>query len=158
MIKNNPIRILIVGIGNEYRSDDAAGLMIARTIRDKQLPFIAVKEEFGEGASLMEVWQGFQNVILVDAVSSGAVPGTIFRINVRKEAVPVNFFNYSTHAFSVAEAIELARVMNLLPLNFIIYGIEGKNFTAGTTISTDVIKAAKQVVKQIVTDAGRVTG
>jgi hydrogenase maturation protease len=145
-------KILLIGVGNEYRNDDGIGLMVARAIRKKQLPCVIVKEESGEGAALMEAWQGFQNVIIVDAVSSGAMPGTIFRIDAKEEAVSIKFFHYSTHAFSVAEAVELARAMNSLPPNFIIYGIEGKDFAAGTTISASVRKAAKQAVRQIVTD------
>jgi hydrogenase maturation protease len=158
MIKNNSTNTLLIGIGNEYRNDDGIGLMIARTIREKQFSSITVKEESGEGVSMMESWKGFQYVILVDAVSSGAMPGTIFRIDAKKETVSNNFFHYSTHAFSVAEAVELARVMNSLPSSLIIYGIEGMNFTAGTTISANVRKAAKQVVDQIITDAGEITG
>ncbi len=158
MIKNISTNTLLIGIGNEYRSDDGIGLMIARAIREKQFPSITVKEESGEGVSMMESWKGFRNVILVDAVSSGAMPGTIFRIDAKKETVSNNFFHYSTHAFSVAEAVELARVMNSLPPSLIVYGIEGMNFTAGTTISANVRKAAKQVVDQIITDAGEITG
>jgi hydrogenase maturation protease len=156
MNDNGSITTLLVGIGNEYRNDDGAGLVVARTICEKKLASVTVKEEFGEGVSLMEAWQGFQKVILVDAVSSGAIPGTIFRIDAKKETVPANLFHYSTHAFSVAEAIELARVMNALPSNLIVYGIEGKDFTAGTTVSANVCKAARRVVEQIITDAGKV--
>lgn len=148
---------LLIGIGNEYRSDDGVGLVVARETHEKLIPLVTVREESGEGAALMEAWQGFQNVILVDAVSSGAMSGTIFRIDANKETVPTKFFHYSTHAFSVAEAIELARAMNTLPPNIVVYGIEGMNFAAGTTISTSVQKAAKQVIKQIVTDAEGVT-
>jgi hydrogenase maturation protease len=64
--------------------------------------------------------------------------------------VPVKFFHYSTHAFSVAEAIELARAMKTLPPRLLVYGIEGANFNAGVTISHDMQESAKQVVEQIV--------
>jgi len=158
MIISNSTNTLLIGIGNEYRSDDGIGLMVARAIREKQFPSVTVKEESGEGVSMMESWKGFQFVILVDAVSSGAMPGTIFRIDAKKEKVSNNFFHYSTHAFSVAEAVELARVMDSLPTGLIVYGIEGKNFTAGTTISADVRKAAKQVVNRIIADAAEIAG
>ena len=92
----------------------------------------------------MEAWQGFQNVIIVDAVSSGAKPGTIFRIDANKEIVPKKFFHYSTHAFSIAEAIELARAMNVLPPKLVVYGIEGANFAAGIDISPPVKEAANR--------------
>jgi hydrogenase maturation protease len=158
MVRPKNIRkILVIGVGNEYRSDDGIGLIVARVIREERLPSVIVKEESGEGAALMESWQGFSYVIIVDAVLSGKLPGTIFRIDTKKETVPKQFFHYSTHAFSVAEAIELARTMNILPQNLILYGIEGKNFTAGINISASVSNVVKQVVKQIVADAEKVT-
>lgn len=126
--------------------------MIVQEIGEKRLPSITIKEESGEGAALIEAWQGFQNVIVVDAVSSGAKPGTIFKIKAHEESVPAKFFHYSTHAFSVAEAIELARTMKTLPSNILLYGIEGENFAAGTDISPSVQKAAKQVVEQIINE------
>ena len=149
MIENGIRKILLIGIGNEYCSDDRIGLEVVHQIRNKQFPSVIVKEESGEGAALMEAWQGFQDVIIVDAVLSGAKPGTIFRIDTTKETVPTKFFHYSTHAFSVAEAIELARAMKTLPPELLIYGIEGADFSAGVSISHVVQESAKQVVKQI---------
>jgi hydrogenase maturation protease len=143
-------KVLLIGIGNEYRSDDRIGLEIARQIRNKQIPGVVVKEESGEGTALMEAWQGYENVIAIDAVSSSATPGTLFRIDANNETVPVKFFHYSTHAFSVAEAIELARAMKTLPPRLLVYGIEGANFNAGVNISHVMQESAKQVVEQIV--------
>ena len=70
-------KVLVVGIGSEYRNDDSVGLVVAREIHEKLFPSVTVKEESGEGAALMEAWQGYETVILVDAISSGAKPGTI---------------------------------------------------------------------------------
>lgn len=143
---------LLIGIGNEYRSDDGVGLLVARMIRDKKLPSVVVKEESGEGAALMEAWQGFENVILIDAVTSGAKPGTIHRLDVKAETISREFFHYSTHAFGVADAIEMARAMNTLPPKLLVYGIQGENFTAGTNISPVVQKAVKRIIEQIVSE------
>ncbi len=143
---------LLIGVGNEFRSDDGIGLAIARIFKEKKIPTLIVKEESGEGIALMEAWQGFDNVILVDAVSSGAEPGKIYKIDANKEKVPTRFFHYSTHAFSVAEAVELARAVNKLPKKLIIYGIEGKNFSAGTDISKTVRFSLLNVIEQIYLD------
>ena len=150
LMENNLRKTLLIGVGNEYRSDDGVGLVVAREIHEKLIPSVTVKEESGEGAALMEAWQGFQNVIIVDAVSSGAMPGAIFRIDANKEIVPTKFFHYSTHAFSVSEAIELARVMNVLPPKLVVYGIEGNNFVAGTTISLLVQETAHKIIEQLI--------
>ena len=150
LIEKNLRKTLFIGVGNKYRSDDGVGLVVARKIHEKLIPSVTVKEESGEGAALMEAWQGFQNVIIVDAVSSDAMPGTIFRIDANKETVPIKFFHYSTHAFSVAEAIELTRAMNVLPSKLVVYGIEGNNFVAGTTISLLVQETAHKIIEQLI--------
>ena len=149
MIVSDHQKILLIGIGNEFRSDDGIGLIIVRQIQNKQISSITVKEASGEGAALMEAWKGYESVILVDAISSGAKPGTILKIEASKEIVPAKFFHCSTHAFGAAEAIELAREMKLMPTRLLVHGIEGVNFSAGVTISQAVQESAHHVLEQI---------
>jgi len=100
----------------------------------------------------MDIWQSYNHVILVDAVQSGSDPGTIHRIDANAEKVPTDFFHYSTHAFGVAEAVEMARTLGELPKHVLIYGIEGKDFEIGKEISAEIEKSAEQVVQQILDD------
>ena len=64
-------------------------------------------------------------------------------------AVPAGFFHYSTHAFSVAEAVELARSLDQLPPRLIVYGIEGENFAAGMGLTSSVEQAVEAVTEQV---------
>jgi len=144
--------IVVVGIGNEYRNDDGVGIVVARRLRERFLNTITVLEESGEGAALIESWKGATWVILVDAVRSGAAPGTIHRFDARAAQIPTGFFHYSTHAFSVAEAIELARSLDQLPPHLIVYGIEGENFAAGDGLSRAVEQAVESVVERAATE------
>jgi hydrogenase maturation protease len=143
------MKVLLIGIGNEYRSDDGVGRLIARNLMNRRLPHIEVVEASGEGAALMETWKGADAVILIDAVSCGAPPGTIHRLNARRELIPQEYFRCSTHAFGVAEAIEMARALNLLPPRLIIYGIEGQTFAFGQGLSAAVEEAAGAAEEQI---------
>ena len=131
-------RILVIGVGNEYRSDDAAGLVVAQRLRQLSLGNVTVIEASGEGTDLMESWKGADTVIIVDAASSGAKPGTIHRIDARAQRIPTGLLRYSTHAFSVGEAVELARAMNRLPPRMVVFGIEGERFDEGTVLSRAV--------------------
>jgi hydrogenase maturation protease len=88
-------------------------------------------------------------VILIDAVSSGATPGTIHRLDAKAETIPAKFFNYSTHVFGVAEAIAMATALNQLPAELVVYGIEGKSFAAGVELSAEVACAIDEVVERI---------
>jgi hydrogenase maturation protease len=139
-------RILVIGVGNEYRSDDAVGLVVARHLKRISLENVTVIEESGEGADLLESWGGADIVIIVDASSSGAKPGTIHCIDARTKQIPRGLFHYSTHAFSVGEAVELARVMNRLPPHILVYGIEGARFEDGIALSGAVEESVDAVV------------
>lgn len=141
--------ILIIGIGNIFRNDDGAGIITVKKLQEKNLPNTKIMELSGEGIELMDSWSGFKSVIIIDAVSSGNEIGKVFILNANEEQIPKKFFNYSTHAFSLAESIELSRVLGELPDNLIIYGIEGKNFSTGQNISKEVEKSIYDVVNKI---------
>ncbi len=140
---------LIIGVGNLYRSDDAVGILIARKLKGMVLDRVSVKEQSGEGTSLMEAWKGFGRVLIVDAASSGASPGSVHCLDASREPIPSKFFSCSTHNFGVAEAIELARTLNQLPGHLQLFGIEGKNFQPGEMLSAEVEQAMELVVGEI---------
>jgi hydrogenase maturation protease len=143
-------RALIIGLGNEYRRDDAAGLVVARRLREVALPpSVLVQEESGEGAALIESWQDADMVILIDAVHSGATPGTIHRLDAHEKPIAKRFFRFSTHAFGLAEAVELARALGRLPPRLIVYGVEGKSFEAGVGLSPEVEAAVRDVMDRV---------
>src|SRR6516225_3687071 len=147
-----PEHILIIGLGNDYRGDDAVGRVLARRLKAIEGDDVRVVEESGEGASLIEAWQGADFVILIDAVHSGGAAGTIHRFDAATQPVPGSFFHYSTHAFSVAEAVELARALNQLPPRLVIYGIEGKNFDSRVGLSPEVKMAAEELFRMVKED------
>jgi hydrogenase maturation protease len=146
------LRLLIIGVGNAYRRDDAVGLVVARRLRRQVPRSVAVIEASGEGTALIEAWKAADSVIIIDAVHTGAAPGTIHKLDAHSQPIPSHFFHYSTHAFSVAEAIELARALQQLPPSLWIYGIEGSDFAAGQGLSLEVQRAAREVVKLIRSD------
>lgn len=145
-------RPLVIGVGNTYRRDDAIGVIAVRRLQQIVGDRCAVREESGEGAALMEAWADAGAVILLDATSSGAAPGTIVRLDAGERPVPASFFHYSTHAFSVAEAIELARALGRLPDRLIIYGVEGADFSAGEGLSPPVAHAVPQLIDAVLSD------
>jgi hydrogenase maturation protease len=138
--------VLVIGVGNAFRGDDAVGLVVARRLGQRGVP---VREESGEGTALMEGWDGAAAVFVIDAVHSGAAPGAVHRLDAQARPIPGQFFHYSTHAFGVAEAIELARALGRLPPRLVVYGVEGKSFAAGEGLSPEVEAAAAQVVERL---------
>ncbi len=153
-MQNTPPKVLVIGIGNAYRSDDAAGLIAVRRVKQKASVSCVIVEHSGEGAALMELWKGANHVLVIDAVRSGAAPGTVTRFDATLHPLPAAMFQHSSHAFSVVEAIELARTLNQLPGQLIIYGIEGQRFEAGTDLSAAVELALPNLVERVLRELG----
>jgi len=142
-------KALVIGIGNAYRHDDAAGLLVARRLKEQTFISCDVHVQIGEGTCLMDLWRGAERVVVIDAVHSGAVPGTIHCFRANQDPFPAPIFRDSTHAFGLIEAVELSRALSELPAKFVIYGIEGENFEAGSGVSPAVLEAVNQLVGKL---------
>lgn len=138
--------MLILGCGNPDRSDDAAGVLVARRLQEMG---IAAQEFTGDPLALIEAWNGARGVILIDTVVSGAPAGTITVWDAGKTPLPPDRFCCSTHAYGVAEAVEIARALGRLPARLVIYGIEGIRFDIGGSLSPEVTVAVELVAQEI---------
>jgi hydrogenase maturation protease len=145
-------------MGNLYRRDDAAGLVVAQHLRQEAPGHVTVIEEEGEPTALLEAWKGAHAVVVIDAVFSGAEAGTIHRLDAHAARIPQELFRYSTHAVSVAEAIELARALGQLPPKLVVYGIEGKDFRAGVGLSPEVEGRVGELVERVLRELPAATG
>ncbi len=126
--------VRIVGVGNPDRGDDAAGPLAARRCRGADLVEIG-----GDGTALLEVFPGATLVVVIDAMRSGAEPGTVARFDAAAGPIPAAAFGGpSTHAIGVAGAVELARSLGLLPPRLVVIGVEGRDFAPGTAPSAAV--------------------
>jgi hydrogenase maturation protease len=142
--------VLIIGIGNELRGDDSLGVHVVRELRGLAIPRTTLVEADGEGASLIELWRGHARVILIDAFSSGSTPGLIHALDVSTTSVSEDLFRVSSHAFGVAEAIEISRRLGDLPEKLFLYGIEGKRFGLGDGLSLAVRERMPEFLEEII--------
>jgi len=141
--------VLIVGIGTRYAGDDAAGLVVAERLGAGRWGAMPVITHEGEGLSLLDRLTGFQTAILIDAMNSGVEPGAVQRFDAGAKPLPALMFRHSTHAFGVADAIELGRALKQPPRRIIVYGIEGKSFEAGDRLSPEVEASLPGVVERV---------
>lgn len=124
--------VLVIGIGNEFRGDDAIGLLAVRDLAKRHLPGVQVVESRGDGARLMRMWKRATTVLLVDAVHSGSPAGTLHRLDASRHPIPAKFLCTSSHQFGVGEALETARAFGELPPRVVVFGVEVERCVAGT--------------------------
>ncbi len=101
-------------------------------------------------SALLEAWRGAAAVILADAVAGGGRPGEIYRFTVHESPLPAELFPAtSTHAWGVAQAAALGRVLGDLPPYLVVYGIAGRDFGLGREISPEVARAVPEAAQRI---------
>lgn len=145
---------LVIGVGNPDRGDDAAGLSVARKIRDAGLPDVIVRELDGDQVTLLDEWDGADEVCVIDAVCSGGPPGAVYRFD-GSRPLGARFGQRGTHSFSLAEVIELARALRRLPARLDGYGIEGATFALGAGLSPAAEAAVRAVTGQILDELAK---
>lgn len=144
--------ILVIGVGNPDRGDDAAGLEVARRVREAAPPdAVAVRELAGDQLALIDEWAGATEVYVVDAVCSGGTPGTVYQFTAA-DPLTDRFQHRGTHMFSLADVIELARALGCLPGQLTGYGIEGASFAIGDGLSKEAAAAVDNVASLLLND------
>lgn len=146
--------VTVIGVGTPYRADDAVGARVAADLaaRLTGIPGVRVLELDGEPVRLVQAWEGSSAVILVDAVRSGAEPGTIHRLDpdeVRARAVG-DRSPASGHALGLGEALDLAAALDRLPGSLEVYAVEAASFELGAPMSEPVSAACERLVDELV--------
>jgi hydrogenase maturation protease len=145
-----PRHVVVIGVGNRQRGDDGAGLEAVRRVRHCELSSsITVHLHEGEAIALLELWEAADAALLVDTVRSGASPGTIHRLDASQAPLPSPIRTSLSHTIGIGEAIELARAIGSLPATIRVYGVEGRQFEAGSGLADDVAAVIDPLVREI---------
>ncbi len=151
------MNILILGLGQSLRGDDAAGLEAVRRWQER-FPGTAARlrvETAGlPGLGLLDLLEGMDAVLLVDAVQAASPPGTLLRLGM-EELAAFTPGSASAHGWGVAETLQVG--FSLYPwlagMQVVLIGIVGKNFDLGEGLSAGVNAALEDAVMAIETEA-----
>lgn len=144
--------IVIVGIGNPYRGDDAAGWAVIDGLMEKVGSGIKLVKLRGDIAELIDIFAQYKTVYLVDACRINASKGAWQRIDAQKQSIIEANPQTSTHGFSVSQAISLAKNLDQFPNKLILYLISGDNYTICDRVSSSVHKSIELVIKAILNE------
>ncbi len=114
-----------------------------------------VVESDGEASRLLDAWADHDLAVVVDAVCSGAAPGTIHVWDDVPD-LPATSPATGSHAMGVGDAVALGRALDRLPTRLIVIGIEVDDTSAGHGLSSSVTAAvddAADVIVHMVTGA-----
>lgn len=143
------LKIAVIGVGQSLRGDDAVGLEAIRQWQEK-FPETARRSEVRvdanelPGLTLLEMLNNVDAAIVVDAIQSSEVPGTIHCLN-EDELMSFTFSSKSAHGWGVAETLKLGRQLLLKIPTIHIIGVEAEQMQMGSELSCAVRQALPKV-------------
>lgn len=126
------------------RRDDGVGPWVAAGLAARGWP---AGIHAGDGMDLIGRFD-VPHLVVIDATRSGAAPGTRVTLD-GATPLPRGVFAASSHLFGLAEAVETARALGLLPRRLTVHGIEGAEFGFGSGLSPAVEIAAAALLAEI---------
>jgi hydrogenase maturation protease len=149
------MKTLIIGLGNPLLRDDSIGLRVAKEIKGllAGCPGIEILEDYWGGLRLMEQMVGYDRAIIVDAICSGALPGTIHILS--PDDIPTQR-SASAHDVNLPTALEFGRKAGAhLPTteNILLIGIEAADVqTFEESLSPEVEAAIPLAIDRILSE------
>lgn len=142
-------RTVVVGFGNLLMGDDGVGIHVVRELATRGLsPGVEVVDG---GVSSLEILGSLLDaarIIIVDALTGGGEPGTVYRLTPDDLGTAAAPPGYSLHEFTLPQALALlARTATLPPI--VIFGVEPAGMDMGLELSPPVAAAARRVADLI---------
>lgn len=137
--------VLVIGVGNRERSDDAFGPLALDALAGDGL---AIWESTGDPGRLIDAWQRWDRVVVIDAVDGAGPPGTVIEWTATGAPLPEPFAA-STHALGVGIAVGLAEALERMPSHLTLIGVQGERWGFGHGLSGPVAAAIPEVVRRV---------
>jgi hydrogenase maturation protease len=131
---NTPSPILLIGIGNPSRGDDALGPLLIERLEALALPEVELLTDFQLQVEFALDLQGRQQVIFVDASLDAAAPFTFSPVVAAEDT------SYSSHALSPAAVLHAYRKLCGEPPPAHVLAIRGEAFELGEGLSAAAAK------------------
>jgi hydrogenase maturation protease len=148
-------RAVVVGLGSPDRGDDGIGPLVAAQVA-AAVPPDTVVVDHEDPTALVDLMVGTGVLVVVDAVRSGAAPGTVTvrhagaadpSLGARTATGPAG-----THGLGLAASLELARALDRLPHHVAVVGVEALSFDHGAPLSAQVRAAIPEAVRAVVAE------
>ncbi len=141
------MRVTVIGVGQALRGDDAAGIEAVR--RWEQVysetaarPEVHIQYSELPGLALLDLLEGFDAAVIVDAVEGMSHPGRVHQLG-SDQLESFTTGAKSAHGWGVAETLKLGQQLGILnsQLRIRLVGVEAVQTGMGMPLSNAVEKA-----------------
>ena len=151
---NRPV-VIVAGFGSADRGDDGVGPLVAQRVA----AISSATRDVGpltEPLDLLDHCEGADLVVVIDAVRSGAQPGSVRVVEMDvanrtrdDEGLARGEGATSTHGIGLVGVLRVAKAIDRAPLRLVVVGIEGEFFALGEELSPSVRAAVPEAIRQV---------
>jgi len=148
------VPLVVLGLGNVLLEDDGAGAAAVRLLLDRYEapPEVSVLDGGTLGLSLLPYLESAGAVILVDAVMTGAEPGSLVRLD-GDDVAPAVAARLSPHQVGVADLLDGARWLGRYPDHVVLLGVVPESMQLAVGLSPRVQAALPELVDAVINEA-----
>ncbi|MGY1938420.1 hydrogenase maturation protease [Nocardia gipuzkoensis] len=145
---------VVIGVGNDYRSDDGVGSAVALQIEKLGIPGVLVSLSDGEPTTVVDIWAGMDLAVVIDAVRcEPSIPGRVRRsdIDLLQHTGTVS----SSHTLGIQDALPLGRALGRVPGRIVVIAVDAASLDLGVGLSEPVAAAVPHAVETVITELRR---
>jgi len=141
-------RKVLVGLGNRYMKDDGVGLVVAEELKPAVGGAVAVLVRSSMDLGLLWELRGASLVVIVDAVRTGAQPGTVTALAATPSVAPLERLP-GLHSLELLDVLDLARSARLDVPPLVLVGVEPSDCSPGEGLTDPVREAVPRLVAAV---------
>ncbi|WP_340690745.1 HyaD/HybD family hydrogenase maturation endopeptidase [Hydrogenobacter thermophilus] len=144
------MRTLLLGIGNILLSDEGLGVRAVEELKSrfKFPPYVELMDGGTLGMDLLYFMEGFERLLVIDAVLGGNPPGTLYKFN--DEEVKAYFKRkVSAHELGFQEILALADLLGKRPKEIVLVGMEPESLNISLELSTTVKERLHLLIEEV---------
>lgn len=148
-------RIVVLGLGNLMRTDDAVGMLALQQLRaDARVPSSVSLVDGGTlGLDLLHPLDGATHLLALDAIDTGTLPGTLLRFAGEEIAdLPVA---KSVHLLGFSDLVGAMRLTGSAPVEIVVLGVQPEKIAWGTQLTPTVEAAVPRLMESAIAQIGR---
>jgi hydrogenase maturation protease len=141
-------RVLVAGVGNVFLGDDGFGVQVARRLADASLPDGVRVADYGIRAVHLayDLLDGYDILVLVDALARGDAPGTLYVIEPDGSSPPSGSTVMDAHGMTPDAVLGLFATLGGRLDRTLVIGCEPADCSEGMELSGPVAAAVEPAV------------
>jgi hydrogenase maturation protease len=145
--------VLVLGLGNPLRGDDGIGPRVIEELIRRGLPEGVTAQDVGNaGLDLLNVLEGWERAVIVDAAEMGQEPGRFVRFTPDEVQLAQASDHVSLHNASLSEVLALADALGKTLPELVIFGVQPAEIDWRAGLSSSVEAAVPALTDAVIAE------